>query len=620
VKKRLIGILMCMLSMTPVLLPTAGQSNGVQNEEYPFDGYTLFAPIMSTTTYLINLSGEVVHTWNSNYNPRMSAYLPETGHLLRTAKMSVNPTFDAGGAGGGVEIIDWDGNVIWDFEYSTDQHCLHHDIEMLPDGNVLMIAWEYKTALEAIAAGRNPALVIDALWPDHIIEVEPTGATGGNIVWEWHVWDHLIQDYDPTKDNYGVVADHPELIDINFAPGMDLNHINSVDYNPEFDQIILSAHAFAEIWVIDHSTTTEEAAGHTGGNSGKGGDILYRWGNPQAYRAGGEADQKFFRQHDAHWIEPGLPGEGNILVFNNGAGRPEGNYSSVDEIVPPVDSNGNYYLAPGSAYGPENLAWTYTAENPGDFFALNLGGAQRLPDGNTLISDGPHGVFFEVTPAGDIVWEYVNPFPGPNRRRTFKAHRYAPDYPGLSNLFPNHPPEKPGTPDGPVSGEVGTQYQYATNTTDPEGDQVYYRFDWGDDTDTTWLGPYNSGATAEAAHTWTDQGSFEIRVIAKDENGGLSPWSDPLAVDIGILCGDANGDHTVAAGDIVYLISYLFRGGTPPQPLCVGDANCNGTVESGDVVYLVGYLFRSGPPPCPDCCAGKGRGEKPQKAREVQQG
>jgi hypothetical protein len=594
--------MICVLLTTPFVLRAAGQSNRVHEEKNPFDGYTLFGPAMSTTTYLINISGEVVHTWNSDYYPRLAVYLLETGHLLRTAKMSVNPTFDAGGAGGGVEKIDWDGNVVWDFEYSTDQHCLHHDIEGLPNGNVLMIAWEYKTAAEAIAAGRDPALVSDALWPDHIIEVEPTGATGGNIVWEWHVWDHLIQDYDPTKDNYGVVGEYPELIDVNFGGGVDWNHINSVDYNQEFDQIILSAHAFDEIWVIDHSTTTEEAAGHTGGSSGKGGDILYRWGNPQAYRGGGAADQKFFRQHDARWIEPGLPGEGNILVFNNGPGRLGGDYSSVDEIVPPVDSNGNYSLTPGTSYGPEDQVWIYTADPPGDFFALNLGGAQRLPDGNTLISDAPHGLFFEVTPEGDVVWEYANPFPSWNQNRAFKALRYAPDYPGLE-LLVNDPPEKPETPDGPASGDVGIEYQYSTSATDPEGDQIYYLFDWADGTDSSWLGPYTSGATAEASHAWTTQGSYEIKVIAKDGDDALSEWSDSLPVSLGALCGDPNEDGVTNVGDVVYLVSYLYKAGPSPQPAdCVGDTNSDDIVNVGDVVYLVAYLYGGGPAPEPDCC------------------
>ncbi len=602
-KRKLIGILICVLLFATVVLPVEANLNGLQNEGDPFEGYTLFAPMRTTTTYLINNSGEVVYTWDSNYQPRASVYLLENGNLLRTAFLGTNPTFSGGGAGGRVEEIDRDGNVVWEFEYSSSLHLLHHDIEPLPNGNVLMIAWEYKTAAEAIASGRDPDLVTTELWPDHIIEVEPTGASGGNIVWEWHVWDHLIQDYDSNKENYGVVADHPELIDINFAGGVDWNHTNSVDYNQEFDQIILSVHAFCEIWVVDHSTTTEEASGHTGGNSGKGGDILYRWGNPQAYRAGSGSDQKLFRQHDAGWIESSLPGEGNILVFNNGLGRPGTDYSSVDEIVPPVDGNGTYYLAPGSAYGPENQTWIYTAENPGDFFALNISGAQRLPNGNTLICEGPHGVFFEVTPEQDIVWEYENPFPNPYWSNTFKIHRYAPDYPGLEDLLPNQGPEKPSIPNGPTSGELGMEYQYTTQTTDPEGDQIYYLFDWGDDEDSSWLGPYNSGATAQGSHIWTEQGIFEIKVMAKDENGVFSDWSDPLPVNISVLCGEANNDGAMNVGDVVYLVSYLYKGGTAPIPDdCVGDVNHDDIVNVGDIVYLVSYLYQGGPAPVPDCC------------------
>lgn len=408
------------------------------NDPRSFEGYTLFSPMVSTTTFLINNSGEIVHTWESKYIPGKAVYLLEDGNLLRTACPSPNPTFPAGGIGGRVELIDWNGTVLWSFDYSTDTHCLHHDVEMLPNGNILMIAWDYKTAAEAIEAGRNPDLLpMGHLWPDYIIEVEPTGTSGGNIVWEWHVWDHLIQDYDPTKENYGVVEDHPELIDINYG-GMlkgDLTHINGIDYNEEFDQILLSVHTYSEIWVIDHSTTTEEAAGHTGGRYGKGGDLLYRWGNPQAYRRGSAKDQKFFGQHDAQWIEEGCPGEGNILVFNNGWGRPDGAYSSVDEIVPPVDSNGTYFLKPGAPYGPKEQFWVYTAENPTDFYSLNIAGAQRLPNGNTLICNGANGIFFEVTLNKKTVWGYTNQFPNLVDNQVFKIRRYAPDYPGLKNLF-----------------------------------------------------------------------------------------------------------------------------------------------------------------------------------------
>jgi len=182
-------------------------------------------------------------------------------------------------------------------------------------------------------------------------------------------------------------------------------HTDSIDYNDEFDQILLSIHNFNEIWVLDHSTTTQEAAGHTGGNSGKGGDLLYRWGNPVVYRRGTITNQKLFSPHDASWIKPGYPGEGNILLFNNGVNRPGGEYSSVEEITPPVDDTGNYSLTPGSAFGPTAPTWTYTANPPTSFFVSHLSGAQRLINGNTLICDGESGNTFEVTPIGSMIWQ-----------------------------------------------------------------------------------------------------------------------------------------------------------------------------------------------------------------------
>ena len=83
-------------------------------------------------------------------------------------------------------------------------------------------------------------------------------------------------------------------------------HVNAVAYNAELDQIVLSSPHFNEIWIIDHGTTTEEAKGHTGGRWGKGGDILYRWGNPRAYRNGTKLDQRLFYQHNIQWIPKGL--------------------------------------------------------------------------------------------------------------------------------------------------------------------------------------------------------------------------------------------------------------------------------------------------------------------------
>ncbi|MCG3121216.1 MAG: hypothetical protein ALAOOOJD_04216 [bacterium] len=449
--------------MLLAVVPLAAQQRTVgllQNDaSKSFGGYTLFAPLRALTTYLIDNEGRLVHSWASNYTPGNSVYLLENGHLLRTGNVN-SRLFTTGGAGGRVQEYDWEGNLLWDFEYASNQHLQHHDVERLPNGNVLLIAWETKTFNEAVAAGRNPALVTTrGLWPDHVIEVKPQGATGGEIVWEWHVWDHLIQDFDATKPNYGVVADHPELVDLNFATNSNADwlHVNAIAYNPQLDQIILSVHNnFNEIWIIDHSTTKAEAAGHTGGKYGKGGDLLYRWGNPQAYQKGNASQQKLAGQHDAQWIEPGLPGAGHILIFNNGTNR---RYSSVDEIVPPVEASGNYTRVVGSAFGPEAALWSYAATPLADFYATNISGAQRLPNGNTLICDGPHGIFFEVTASQETVWKYVNPVvaggpltqgaPIPSGQQgqentVFRAPRYAPDYPGLAgkNLTPGEPIEK----------------------------------------------------------------------------------------------------------------------------------------------------------------------------------
>jgi Arylsulfotransferase (ASST)/PKD domain len=402
-----------------------------------YKGYTLYSPMVSPKTFLINNSGGIVHSWESLYKPALSVYLLENGNLLRTAFPGFSPEFWGGGIGGRVERFDWNGTRLWSFEYSTSQYCLHHDIQMLPNGNILMIAWEYKSAEEAIAKGRNPtSLPQGKLWPDHLIEVHPTGPTDGEIVWEWHLWDHLIQDFDPTKENYGIVQDHPELVDINYGGRIlaDWTHMNSVDYNEEYDQILVSVLLFDELWVIDHSTTTQEAAGHTGGRYGKGGDLLYRWGNPLTYKRGDDTDRMLFNQHDAEWIRPGLPGAGHILIFNNGLDRPDGEYSSVDEITPPMEPDGTYRLTPGSTYEPDQSTWRYAAEQPTDFFAINLGSAQRLPNGNTLICDGPQGRFFEVTNEKEIVWEYENQIPDPIDHHVFKIHRYGPEYPGLRFL------------------------------------------------------------------------------------------------------------------------------------------------------------------------------------------
>ncbi len=415
--------------------------DAILNEENIFDGYTLFTPEYTKNTYLIDNKGEIVHQWNGKYIQGMDITLLEDGTLVRSdTPYPPHPNLLAGGFTGHIGFYNSNGESIWEYTYSNSEHCLHHGFEVLPNGNILMIAVEYKTYEQAIEAGRNPnQLKYDKLCPDYLIEVKPNGSSGGEIVWEWHVWDHLIQDFDSSKENYGEIDNNPELININYGEDKaDFTHINSIDYNEEFDQILLSVREFNEIWIIDHSTSTEEAAGHTGGTYGKGGDILYRWGNPSAYDSGDENDQQLFAQHDAKWIPKKYPGEGNILIFNNQVPLVDEDnpnlraYSSVIEIRPPVDQNGEY-LKFGLAYGPAIPAWSYTSNNVYDFYSSFLSSAQRLPNGNTLILEGNEGRFFEVNEENEIVWQYTNNIGIPNH--VFKIEKYSKDYSGINILL-----------------------------------------------------------------------------------------------------------------------------------------------------------------------------------------
>ena len=392
-----------------------------------FEGYTIFTPQAgngnSAGTLLLNNDQQTVHSWSHSRGPASMPYLIQGNEsglenaILVYPYRVPNPTMDSGGVGGGVQLVDWDSNVLWDFVLSNEQYQHHHDVQPMPNGNILILAWELKTYQESIQSGRDSNLLEDdMLWPEHIIEINPIGTDSAAIVWEWHLWDHLIQDYDSSKDNYGVISNNPHLLNINYVgPGQnntngpaDWIHANSIDYNQELDQIVISSKALSEFWIIDHSTTTLEAASSTGGNSGMGGDFLYRWGNPIAYNQGLNEDRLLFGQHDVQWIDAGLPGYGNILLFNNGRNRPEGNFSTIDEISLPLIGF-NYTISNSGTFGPLEKEWSYMASDPFDFFADHISGCQRLDNGNTLICDGPQGVFFEVDNIGNTVWEYINP-------------------------------------------------------------------------------------------------------------------------------------------------------------------------------------------------------------------
>ena len=432
-------------------------------------GFVLFNPNRSLTTYLVDSGGQVVHSWRHDQGPGGGAYLLDSGHLLRGSREPDVAVFSGGGQAGRLQEITWDGDVVWDFTFACEDHLLHHDVAVMPNGNVLAIAWEQKSHEEANRAGRLPVLTPEAgLWPDMIVEFEPQASDGARIVWQWHMWDHTIQAHNPEAENFGDPAQHPELIDINGdqdAPEMptedlervqalgyvpedmdleglqsDFMHTNALNYNAALDQIVMSVPRFNEIWVIDHSTTTEDAAGHTGGRWGRGGDLLYRWGNPRAYARGDEAVRRLGFQHDVRWVSEGMPGAGNLTVFDNRNEDPDGDYSAVFELAPPTDGAGRYVVPDAEPFGPEEPVWSYVAAKRSEFFSSFISGAHRLPNGHTLITAGAQGRFFEVTEEGQIVWEYWNPYAGtlPGNQATnnnpysvFRATKVAPDHPAL---------------------------------------------------------------------------------------------------------------------------------------------------------------------------------------------
>ena len=389
----------------------------------------LFSPLASTSVFLMGLDGQKLHEWPTSYAPGYSVYLLPNGKLLRATSLPDRP-FSAlqGSNGGRVEMLDWNSNPVWRFDYATTAGQQHHDVFYMPtSGHVLMVAWEGRTTAEAMAAGRDPATLPSGgeLWVDKVVEVDPST---NRVVWEWRTWDHLV----PPG---AAPADHPGLVDPSYvSPGTDLvdwTHANAVFYNAALDQVMLSVRNFSEFWIIDHSTTTAEAASHSGGRLGRGGDIVYRWGNPRAY--GVDAPRQLYGQHNAQWIASGLPGAGHILVFDNGdaSARP---YSRVVELESPALADGSYPYDPATGYGPSAPVWQYVASPPETVFAPIISGAQRLASGNTFVTVGTAGRFLEVTPDGQTVWSYVvTDTSGGTGYLVFRALRYEPGYEGLAN-------------------------------------------------------------------------------------------------------------------------------------------------------------------------------------------
>ncbi|MFH1676888.1 MAG: aryl-sulfate sulfotransferase [bacterium] len=417
-----------------------------------FPGYTLFQPIGCFTAYLIDNNGYQVHKWVNDTFPNASVYFLENGNLLRTCAGQ-----SGAGTGGPIQEVDWDGNVLWEYEITDPNHERHHDIERLPNGNTLIIAFDKKTATEAIAAGRTPAPLSDSwLYAESVIEVNHDN----EIVWEWNMWDHMCSVNGGIANGKPVSTDvqDPSLLNINRTGGFtkkDWLHANAVDYNLELDQIVISSRNLSEIWVIDHSTANyDDPQAGIDEAAGPAGNILYRYGNPAIYGSGTPANRKFYGQHDCQWIESGCPDAGKILVFNNGDTRTP-HYSSIDIITPPTNPDGTYVVPPhGTPFGPAQQDWIYTDNPITKFYSAVMSGATRLPNGNTLICEADSGRFFEIDPTGKIIWEYINPLSGNNplkqgisgyNNMVFRCYRYSENFPGFAghDMTPGEPIEIP---------------------------------------------------------------------------------------------------------------------------------------------------------------------------------
>jgi hypothetical protein len=529
----------------------AAPVSSVSTNGPPAEGYNLFCALTSTDTVLMDNDENILKTWSSSYTPGNSVYLLEDGTLMRTANTG-STDFSGGGEGGRLEQYNWDGDLIWAFDYDTADYRQHHDFKQLPNGNILMIAWEKKTEAEALAAGRNAELLDDGeLWPDHVIEVEPSESYGGTIVWEWHAWDHLTTNS----------AVEPNKININYTQSgrndgaADWHHINAIDYNEELDQILLSVRNFSEIWVIDHNTTTAEAAGSAG-------DVLYRWGNSAAY--GGTGDQQLFVQHNAQWIEHDLLGENNILIFNNGEGRTDGDYSSVDEIVPPMAADGSY-----TSGLPLTAVWTYTNSVSTNFYASHISGAHRLPNGNTLICDGTGGKAFEVTGDGGLVWDYTV------GSELFRFERYAPDFAG----FADTELALPNTTYAIVDTAQPGFYNDTTDISAPETNDAFYGQDACYDgnqpkylisPDGLTVYDYNTGLTWTRSHDWSGDGVLDAddkmtqadadayaATLNSSSYAGYDDWRLPSIKELYSLMDFRGTDPDPTATNTVGLIPFI---------------------------------------------------------------
>ena len=399
------------LFLSLLLPPSQAQLTHITWEAEP--GFVLFELLGSA--YLVSRCGTKVHAWHG-ISTGYHVKLLENGHILYIDNEEI------------VER-DWDNNIVKTLKIDNPSIVPYYEVLVLPNGNYLCVARRITTTTSFVDLGYDPNLGTPT-FVDMVLELDKDS---GEIVWQWELMDHVIQQRDASAANYGQLKDHPELLNMDAVSTYDWENsesfmINGMDYNPELDQIILSVRKISEVIVIDHSTTTEEAAGHSGGNAGKGGDILYRWGNPANYDRGSFGDRHLYYQHNPNWITEGEH-TGKVIIYDNRLTG--GSFSTAPIIELPIDGNGNYNLAADMAFSPAapNLIFSQSATNS-SFYSPYTSGAQLLPNGHLFITEGKPSVLHEFNAEGKLIWQYRIPYwASCGFCYTFRAEKYPMDYP-----------------------------------------------------------------------------------------------------------------------------------------------------------------------------------------------
>ncbi len=428
-----------LLSLSFLLIPVICQAQ-LPNPDY----YSLFQITGgSGQTRLIDSAGEVLHTWDSNiFAPSgTSAYLREDGLLLRAGQSgAVPPGAFLPGSWSTVQLVEMDGTVVWEYTQQVlGQLTFHHDLKPMKNGNILVTVWELLSVAEMQALGWQPVNGVNGVWMEKIQELEPNLVDGSTtVVWEWALENHLAQDLSANMPNFANVGAERGRVDINFNSGIlsgDYFHISGIDYNEERDEIVLCPNNIDELWVIDHSTTTAQAATSTGGARGQGGELIYRWGNPQAYDfQNGSAEPRFLgRAHDPRWCVDPDSGEIQLTVHNNDR---VDNTPAVDSQVLlldlPLNESGDYVIDDAETFLPEAPVVLYERDPADPFFSTPfMGSAQRLSNGNILITLALTRTLVEVNQAGQIVWQEAITSGG---NFIFKSQNYSVSYSGFQSL------------------------------------------------------------------------------------------------------------------------------------------------------------------------------------------